>query len=97
MITLDTILIPEPSVVGRILEDQAKEAVLVLPSKGQVKVLNEVGARIWALVDGRRTVREIAAVISTEYTVVRDVAEKDTLQFLYDLYEKGVVQVEQGL
>jgi hypothetical protein len=39
---------------GRRLEH---EAVVVLPDKGEVKVLNEVGAQIWALADGTRSVR----------------------------------------
>ncbi len=54
MISLDSYPVPTAAVVGRLVEN---EAVLVLPEKAQVKVLNQVGARIWALADGRRTLR----------------------------------------
>ena len=46
MISPDGYILPTPAVIDRIIED---EAVLVLSEQGQVKVLNEVGARIWAL------------------------------------------------
>ncbi len=63
MLNLDSKPKPNASVQGRQLEN---EAVLVLPDKGEVKVLNEVGARIWALTDGQHSVRQIAAQISAE-------------------------------
>ena len=42
-IHLDSIPVMLPTVVGRVVDE---EAVLVLPEQGQVKVLNQVGARI---------------------------------------------------
>ena len=63
---LDSYPVPNSKVVGRIVDN---EAVLVLPEQGQVKVLNEVGARVWKLTDGSITAREIAGKISAEYQV----------------------------
>ena len=88
MLNLDSKPQPNASVQGRQLEN---EAVLVLPDKGEVKVLNEVGARIWALTDGRRSVRQIAALVSAEYHVAPAVAEADTLEFVGQLMAKGLV------
>jgi hypothetical protein len=90
MITLDDYVIPNPNVRGRVLEN---EAVLVLPDKGQVKVLNQVGASIWSLADGARTVREIAAAICAEYAVDQAEAESDTLAFAAELEAKGIVSI----
>ena len=64
---------------------------MVVPDRGRVKVLNEVGARIWALVDGTHSVRVIAAVICSEYDIDPSVAEIDTLAFLTELLEHGAV------
>lgn len=89
--SLDSIPVPNPNVVGRVVSD---EAVLVLPDKGTVKVLNEVGARIWSLVDGIRTAREIAATIFAEYHVELTAAEQDTLAFLGDLAYRGVLTLQ---
>lgn len=85
-------LIPHHSqtVVGQLLTD---EAVLVLPEAGKVQVLNEVGARIWALIDGLRTLRQIAAVISAEYQVEPSQAEQDVLDFVGSLAQRGAVKL----
>jgi hypothetical protein len=93
MITLDMIPVPNPAVVGRILKD---EAVLVLPARGQVKVLNEVGARIWSLVDGIRTVENIITTIKAEYAVSGEEALKDTSAFLEQLAERGILTFLDG-
>jgi hypothetical protein len=90
MLTLESYPIPAPGVVGRVVED---EAVLVLPERGEVKVLNEVGARIWELANGQRPVSEIAASICEEYEVDLEVAAADTLEFLADLEFRGVIRV----
>jgi hypothetical protein len=89
MSTLDAVPAPVPGVVGRIVDD---EAVLVLPEQGKVKVLNEVGARMWALTDGARSVREIALLICDEYDVEPETAEADTLDFLRDLEARGAIE-----
>jgi len=90
MMTLDSIPVPVPTVQGRQLE---AEAVLVLPDKGEVKVLNAVGARIWALADGARSVRDIAAALCAEYPVTPAEAEADALAFVRELAAKGIVTV----
>lgn len=89
-IHLDSIPVMLPAVVGRIIDD---EAVLVLPEQGQVKVLNPVGARIWTMIDGVRSVREIAALIGQEYEVDPRQAEEDTLQFVRDLEQRNVLRI----
>lgn len=83
--------IPNPAVAARSVEN---EAVLLLPEQGQVKVLNEVGARIWQLVDGSRSAVQIAAQISAEYDVSPAEAEADTLAFLQELAERGVLTLK---
>jgi len=94
VITLDDCPQPVPGVVGRMIESAVPtqtEAVLVLPEKGQVKVLNEVGARIWKLVDSKNSVRQIAENICREYQVEQNQAEADTMIFISDLIDRGIV------
>ncbi len=89
-LTLNSYPAPAEHVRGRRLEH---EAVVVLPDKGEVKVLNEVGAQIWALADGSRSVREIIAALCTEYNVSPALAEADTLKFLTELQQKGLITI----
>lgn len=87
-LTLNSYPVPAGQARGRQLEH---EAVIVLPEKGEVKVLNDVGAHIWALADGSRSVREIIAALCAEYDVPPGTAEVDTLKFLAELQQKGLI------
>jgi hypothetical protein len=73
---------------GRQLEG---EAVVVLPDKGEVKVLNEVGALLWSLADGRHSVRQMIATVCDEYEVPAAEAETDILAYLGELRRQGVL------
>ena len=90
MLTLETVPTPRPNVIGRVVD---QEAVLVLPQQGQVKVLNEVGAAIWALLDGERNIRQISAEICKQFEVEPVIAETDTLKFIADLVERKIVSI----
>ncbi len=92
MSSLDVVPLISSNVVGRALD---REAVLVDTGKAQVKVVNEVGAYIWSLVDGARSAREIAYQVSLEYEIDEDQAGKDTLEFIAELAQRGLVVVSQ--
>src|SRR5215218_2107048 len=47
--------------------------------------LNEVGARVWELIDGQRTVGEIVAVLRGEYEVGEAELRADVDELLVDL------------
>ena len=87
-LTLNSCPAPAEHARSRHLE---QEAVVVLPDKGEVKVLNEVGARIWALADGSRTVCDIIAALCAEFEAPPVVVEADTLKFLAELQQKGLI------
>ena len=88
MSKLNAIVAPHPQVVAQMLP---AEAVLLLPSKGEVKVLNDVGARIWALLDGKRTLSEIIELVCAEYAVLQAQAKKDVLEFVGELAQRNLV------
>lgn len=70
--------------------------LVVLPDRSEVKVLNAIGIRIFALVDGTRSVRDIVRTICDEYEVTPDAAEKDVLAFLEDLRKGGMLADSGG-
>lgn len=92
VVTLDATVVPQPHVVAQVM---ANEAVLLMPARGEVKVLNEVGARMWTLFDGKRTLDQIAALVCTEYAVERAQAEQDVLHFANELAERDLVTVRR--
>jgi hypothetical protein len=58
-----------------------------------IYTLNETGARIWGLIDGQRTLREIRDVIVQEYDVTPQQAEADVAEFV--AYLENIDAVEQ--
>lgn len=79
---------PAADVIGKIV---GSEAVLVQPEQAKVKVLNEVGARIWELADGSRSIMEIASHISREYQVGVEEAQTDAWDFIQQLAARGLL------
>ena len=62
-----------------------------------IYTLNEVGARVWQLIDGRMSANEIVQTISTEYDVTADDAARDVVELLDSMREAGLVRlVEEG-
>lgn len=73
---------------SRVIEN---EAVVVIPEEGLVRVLNEVGASIWQLSDGKNTVADIINIISQEFDLSQEQAQEDTLDFIKELEKKQMV------
>ena len=84
-----------PDVVYRII---AGEAILVPISKetqvaGRLLSLNEVGAFIWELIDGQKSMDEIQGLISREYEVDEETARNDLLELIESLEKMGAIIV----
>jgi len=74
-------------------DEVAEEAVLVSPAEAQVRMLNEVGSRIWALADGSKTLQEIADQLAAEYEVSVEQAAADVLAFASELQKAGLIEI----
>jgi coenzyme PQQ biosynthesis protein PqqD len=70
------------------------EAVMVLPATGRVHTLNAVGTRFWELVDGERTVAEIAVQMADEFDAPVEQIEQDCRAFAAELSERGLLASE---
>ncbi len=67
------------------------DALIVLPGQSSFKILNTTGSRIWDLIDGSKTVEEIAEVIEREYDVTFDQALEDVCEFTSELEAHGML------
>lgn len=69
------------------------EEVILAVKEGVYYGLDPVGARIWALVQERRTLDEIADAVAAEYAVDRDRALADLLALAAQLLDAGLIEV----
>jgi len=84
---LDDTLVRPKEVAWRLIEG---EALIVTPADSVLHTLNEVGTRIWELMDGHRTIREISVVLMGEFDVDAERTERDTVWFIERLARKGL-------
>jgi coenzyme PQQ biosynthesis protein PqqD len=87
-VTLDPNAKPTLWRLARLGFDSVRQRPVLLYPEGAV-LLNDTGAAILQLVDGRRTVAEIAAILGERYQI--DVAA-DVAQYLSDLAEKELIR-----
>lgn len=74
----------------------AGEAVILDPDSGMYYGLNEVGARVWELIQDPKTVDEIRDALLTEYEVEPERCERDLFALLQNLADKGLVEIDDG-
>jgi hypothetical protein len=84
----ETVVRRAPTALSRAFEH---EMAVILPTASAVRVLNEVGARIWALADGR-TLSQILDVLVNEYEVERTQLRVDAEAFLSELQSRGLLE-----
>lgn len=88
MAATQRIPVPSPDVICRLTDDGA---VLVSPEAGDLRVLNAVGAAIWQMLDGQRTVGELEAELVRRYTIPAAQAQIDLWKFLSDLEGRSLL------
>jgi hypothetical protein len=94
-ISLGSRLVTNPNLVLRVEDDDC--GLLFDPDLGQVRVLNRSAVEIWNLIDGRRSLRELLAVLEDIFDGMGPEAETQVLQTVDSLMQIGAVaNVEQG-
>jgi hypothetical protein len=89
MVLLSTRIAKNKKIPWRIVEG---EAILVDVSGASIIHLNEVGAEIWNVIDGKNSIADIVKHISNTFDVDEKTAQNDTIEFIKQLFEKGVIE-----
>ena len=92
-LTLDDRLRPSPDALYKNLDG---EAVLVSLASSTYFGLDEVGTRIWELIDQKGRLADVLADVVAEYRVAEADAEKDLLRLVGELLERGLLEREEG-
>ena len=70
--------------------------VIVLADSGEVLVVNKLGTRIVELIDGKRTVAEVADALESEYEVSAEELRGDLETFLRTLSDAGALTLRSS-
>lgn len=94
MHALEGLFQKDPSIVSRKIVDE----VILVPIRRKAEeieclyALNEVGARIWELLDGQRSLKVLRDAIVEEFDVNESEAQEDLTVLIEQLKEIGAVQ-----
>jgi hypothetical protein len=94
---LHSICMPSQGVVAREIEG---EIVIVPVTSGigetddELYTLNETGQAIWQKLDGRRTLKDVAESLMSEFTSPLGDLEADVLGFASELTQRGILVTE---
>ena len=94
MTSLESRLLPSQDIVARVIEN---EIVIVPLAAGigdmedELYTLNEPGRAIWDRLDGRRTLREVAAELAAEFESPIEEIEKDVEGFATELLNRKIL------
>lgn len=65
--------------------------LVVLPGRSEVKVLNQVGIKIFSLLDGEHSRESIVRAVVEDFDISEDQASADLHQFLQELDSNGML------
>jgi len=73
-----------------------QEAVLLNTVTNKYYSLNEVGARVWNLLAGGKTLKEVHPALLEEFEVDSPRLEQDILELVEHLRENGLVEIMEA-
>ncbi len=92
MIQKDHFLIKDSDVL---FTSMGEDAVLLHVQRGDYYSLNRVGARLWVLADGSKSISDLAGRITQEFEISQEQAEKDIIELAEQLEKEGLVTVSE--
>ena len=78
-----------------VFAQEIDEETIILDSETQEYFsINEIGKIIWSLIEEKKNLEEIKAEMLDMYEVPEEQLEKDVLNFLQALEQKGLIKID---
>lgn len=81
------------AVAEQISSDIGDEVVILNFNSGVYQSLNEVGGRIWNLIQKPKTVKDIKEIILQEYNVEAEICDRDLIELLLKLQAAQLIDI----
>jgi hypothetical protein len=79
---------------NQVSTELGNETVILGVEAGRYFGLNEVGARLWALMQQPTSVSALWEQLAAEYEVGREELQRDVLELLAELEQQGLIHVQ---
>jgi len=91
-----TVVVSQNQVSANLSTDGNGQFVILGLRDGVYFELNEVGARIWELIQRPRTIHSVVAVLIEEFAVPFDRCETDVISLVTEMIGRGLVESWDG-
>ncbi len=68
------------------------EIVIISTDNKKIHMLNDVGSKIWMLIDGSQDINTITSIIAEEFGETEDVVRKDIIEHMKTLKELNLLE-----
>jgi len=93
-ISLNHIYIPSKKVISRLIEDD----LIIVPVESDtidfdhsLYSLKDIGKEIWGQLNKKNTIKKLCHDLSLEYNASIEIIQKDVMELLTDLLDKGLI------
>ena len=76
-----------------VASDLEGETVMMSVRSGMYYGLDNIGSRVWQLIEQPRSVAELTDILLQEYAVERAQCERDVIALLNEMHGEGIVDV----
>ena len=83
-----------PRAISQAVED---ETLVLRMDSGRIGVLNQVGGWVWTMMDGTRSLGQIARECAAYYEVDAEQVEADVLAYAQQLLEREMIILEDAV
>lgn len=75
--------------------DMDGETVMMSVENSEYYSLSKVGTKIYDILSKEMSFTELIDILTKEYSVDREVCEKDTKEFLEELLKKNIIKIKE--
>ncbi len=90
-LTLDSLVSRSQEIMAA---EMGLETVMLDVRQGAYFGLDDIGSAIWKLLENSTAVRDLCTALQKRFNVEEDECRRDTLEFLRNLQEKGLLNVQ---
>jgi len=65
---------------------------IITPSSQEIHQLNDTGVLVWNEINGKKGIKEIVATVARKYDKTPKEIEKDVIEFLNTMKQKGIIR-----
>lgn len=73
------------------------EVVMLSIEKGEYYGLDEIGTRIWEVIEHEISFLSLIDLLKDEFDVAEDICKKDTMSFLAELNKKNLLLIQNEI